>query len=182
MNELIYILNENGTIKGLEDRKIVHQNGILHTGIVCWIINEENKVLIQKRSKTKDKSPNKWDVSFGGHCSKVDNIKDIWIENVLKEGKEELGLNLSIDEIINLGKIRYVSQENKNNELLKIFLIRKNKNQKFIFEDGEVSDIKWIDINDLKENILNNKDEYANRINALNLLIDYLKNKEKICV
>jgi isopentenyldiphosphate isomerase len=173
MSENIYVLNENGTVCGLRDRVYVHNNGLLHLAVQCWVMNKKGEVLIQRRSATKDKSAGKWDVSFGGHCIEIETGKDILIENVIKEGKEELGLSLSSKDIIKLGEIRYSSQENKNQELLGIFLIQLDNEQTFIFEDGEVSEVKWIKPEQLYDNIIHNQKEYANRLGAITLLKFY---------
>ena len=109
-------------------------------------------------------------MSFGGHCAGVENEKDILIENVIKEGKEELGLSLSSEDIIKLGEVRYTSQENKNREILGIFLIHVDNEHRFIFEDGEVSEVKWIDPKQLYDSIIQNSKEYANRLGAITLL------------
>ncbi|MBQ9738767.1 MAG: NUDIX domain-containing protein [Alphaproteobacteria bacterium] len=175
--EQLYIINENGTVVGLTDRNIVHQKGLLHLAVQCWVMNEMGEVLIQRRSTTKDKSAGKWDVSFGGHCSTVSNTADIFTANVIKEGQEELGLTLTTNDITKLGEVRYTSQNNNNRELLGIFLINKPKNTSFTFTDGEVCDVKWIHINDLEQYILHNPQEYANRIGALSLLKIYLNNR-----
>ena len=113
MVEKIYTLNENGDISNLEDRQLVHNNGILHYAIQCWVMNEDGKILIQRRSATKEKSAGKWDVSFGGHCTETNDQKNILIDNVIKEGDEELGLQIKKNDIIKLGEFRYTSQENK---------------------------------------------------------------------
>ena len=170
MSEKIYVLDENGSILGLQDRQYVHEHGILHSAVQCWIMNSEGKVLIQRRAATKDKSAGKWDVSFGGHCVESDDTNDILIYNVIKEGKEELGLTINPQNVIKLGEVRYTSQENKNKELLGIFLIKVNDNQKFVFEDGEVSEVMWIEPETLLCNIIQNPKEYANRLGAVSLL------------
>ncbi len=172
MSEKIYILNENGTVKGVAPRDVVHENGMLHSAVQCWIMNSDGQILIQRRAATKDKSAGKWDVSFGGHCVET-NEPDYVIYNVIKEGKEELGLILSADEMIKLGEVRYTSQENKNNELLSIFLIKSDNLKKFNFMDGEVSEVQWISIDNLYHNILTNPKEYANRLGAISLLMLY---------
>ena len=87
-----------------------------------------------------------------------------------KEGKEELGLNIKDSDIIKLGEVRYVSQENKNKELLGVFLVKVDDDQNFIFEDGEVSEVMWINPNVLYNNILQKNKEYANRFGAITLL------------
>lgn len=170
MPEDIYVLNENGEVCGLKDRQYVHNNGILHSAVQCWVMNGQGEILIQRRAATKDKSAGKWDVSFGGHCVKTENSENILIANVIKEGKEELGLNIKAQDIIKLGEVRYISQENKNRELLGIFLVKVDYNQKFIFEDGEVSEVVWIKPDTLYNNIIQNPKDYANRIGAITLL------------
>ena len=173
MSEKIYTLNENGSICGLKDRQYVHNNGILHSAVQCWVMNSKGEVLIQRRAATKDRSAGKWDVSFGGHCAETDNIANILINNIIKEGKEELGLDIAYDDIIKLGEVRYTSQENKNREILGIFLIKVEDHQKFIFEDGEVSEVMWINPEELHNNILHKPQEYANRLGAVTLLKFY---------
>ena len=128
MTEHIYILNENGTYCGLQNRQYVHDNGILHPTVQCWIINKNGDVLIQRRAATKDHSAEKWDVSFGGHCTEVSNANDILVSNVIKEGKEELGLDINPQDIIKLGEVRYTSQKGKNREIIGVFLININDN------------------------------------------------------
>lgn len=174
--EQLYTISENGAILELEERSVVHQKGLLHLAIQCWVMNEDGQVLIQRRSATKDKSAGKWDVSFGGHCVSVNDHQDIFLANILKEGQEELGLDLDGLDIIKLGEVRYTSQNGCNKELLGVFLVNVLKMQQFVFCDHEVSDVKWIDIKELEKQIINHPQEYANRIGALSLLKIYLQN------
>ena len=175
MAEQIYILNENGTFCGLQSRQYVHDNGILHPTVQCWIINKNGDVLIQRRAATKDHSAGKWDVSFGGHCTEVSNANNILVSNVIKEGKEELGLDINPQYIIKLGEVRYTSQKGKNREIIGVFLININDNHQFSFIDGEVSEVMWIEPEILRNHIVNNREEYANRLGALTLLLFYKK-------
>ena len=170
MSEDIYVLKENGEFEGLKDRQYVHENGILHAAVQCWVMNSCGEVLIQRRAATKDKSAGKWDVSFGGHCAKTPDNRNILIDNVIKEGKEELGLNVEPDDIIKLGEVRYTSQENKNKEIIGIFLLKVTDKQEFVFEDKEVSEVKWINVEELYDNILHKPLEYANRLGSVTLL------------
>ena len=45
----------------------------------------------------------------------------------------------------------------------------------FIFKDGEVSEVMWTDLASLKNNIISNPKEYANRLGAVSLLELYWK-------
>ena len=172
MTEKVYVLNEKGEVLGLQDRQEVHKNGTFHVGVQCWLMNSKGQILIQRRSAKKEYSPGKWDVSFGGHCTQTDN-KDIYIGNLIKEGNEELGLSIDASKIIKLGEARYTSQGGKNRELLVVYLTTVPDNQKFVFKDGEVSDVKWTTIEEFKKNIIEKPAEYANRMIAVALLEFY---------
>ncbi len=172
--ELIYTLHENGQIAELKNRAQVHRDGTLHSSVQCWVMNEAGHVLIQRRADTKNDSPGKWDVSFGGHCTATPNNTDILIHNVIKEGAEELGLTLNSDILIKLGEMRYTSRGGTNREIIGVFLTHVSNDQKFTFKDGEVSKIAWINLTELQQRILNNPDEYANRLGALTLLQHYM--------
>ncbi len=172
--ELIYTLTDDEKQNGLKSRTAVHADGTLHLSVQCWVMNETGHILIQRRSATKDKSAGKWDVSFGGHCTEVPNRHDILIENVIKEGWEELGLTVHPDDLIKLGDVRYTSQGGKNRELIGVFLLRVPDTQTFVFKDGEVSEIRWTTAQELHRNITTNTAEYANRLGALSLLQTYL--------
>lgn len=174
MAENIYILNENGTVCGLQDRQYVHNNGILHAGVQCWIMNSAGEILIQRRAPTKDDDPGKWDVSFGGHCTEIENSDNIMLANAVKEGKEELGLTINAADLIKLGEVRYTSQKNRNREILGVFLLHVGDEQTFAFEDGEVAEVRWTTPEALYNNILRNPVEYANRLGAVTLLKFYL--------
>ena len=172
MSENVCILKENGTVKGFMDRKQVHNQGILHSAIQCWLINSKGEVLIQRRAQTKEQSAGKWDVSFGGHCVQCKN-KDILLNNLIKEAQEELGLVVNTNEVIKLGEVRYVSQQGKNKELLAVFLIHVPDNQTFTFCDGEVCEVQWIKPQVLRQKIIENPQKYANRLPALTLFDFY---------
>lgn len=135
MDEKIYTLAENGIVNGLEKRDIIHANGILYLSVQCWVMNSMGQVLIQKRSSGKDQSAGKWDVSLGGHCTLCLN-RDILIENIIKEGLEELGLICSEKDIIYFGSSRYILMNGNNRELLNVFLIHVPNEQVFTFYDG----------------------------------------------
>ena len=173
MSEDIYILHENGNIVGLEARDEVHEKAILHAGVQCWVMNTKGEILLQKRAAIKVHSSGKWDVSFGGHCTRVAEGQDIYLANAVKEGREELGLNINPDNLIKLGSARYTSQNGKNREILHVYLLRVSDDVKFEFIDGEVAEVKWMQPAEVYYNIMDNRAEYANRMVAIDLLLKY---------
>ena len=66
--ELWEVLDDNGNATGeiMEkyDQK-VFDRGFYHLGADVWIINSDNKILIQKRAKQKKLEPNVWAMTGG---------------------------------------------------------------------------------------------------------------------
>lgn len=56
--------NPTGEIMEKYDKK-VFDRGLYHLGTDVWIINSENKILIQKRSESKRLEPNVWAMTGG---------------------------------------------------------------------------------------------------------------------
>ena len=55
MEEYLDIVDDNNRITGkIAKRSYIHQNGIWHREVACWIMNKEGEILVQKRAKTKD--------------------------------------------------------------------------------------------------------------------------------
>lgn len=66
--ELLDVLDENGVFQGrVATRGDVHRLGLWHRAIIVALVNDDNKVLIQKRSLKKEKFPGLWDLSVAGH-------------------------------------------------------------------------------------------------------------------
>lgn len=66
--EILEVLNENGVNTGRpETRENIHKQGLWHRAIIVALVNNENKILIQKRAQTKEKFPGLWDLSVAGH-------------------------------------------------------------------------------------------------------------------
>lgn len=87
------ILDNNGDPTGeiMEkyDQK-VFDRGLYHLGSDVWIINSENKILIQKRSQQKRLEPNVWAMT-GGSVILEEKSK----ETIVREAKEELDIDIN---------------------------------------------------------------------------------------
>ncbi len=68
MSEFFDVLDENGEyINEVASREECHKKGLWHKGVVAFIMNSNNQILLQKRSSTKKLWPDLWDVTAGGH-------------------------------------------------------------------------------------------------------------------
>jgi isopentenyldiphosphate isomerase len=82
-------VDENGHRIGLATRAECHANpALIHPVVHVLVTNRAGSVLLQKRARTKDTQPGKWDTSVGGHLHPgEDPEKAAW-----RETREELGI------------------------------------------------------------------------------------------
>lgn len=154
--ELLDIVDENNQITGkIEERKIIHDKCLWHRHVSCWIMNERGELLFQKRSQSKKRNPNKWGKT-GGHVDAGEDVETA----MLREIKEEIGIDI----------------DKKNLELLSIYKSKDLKNKYFgyyfftkvnylledyILQDEEVSDVKYITIEEMEKIKENNNESYT---------------------
>jgi isopentenyldiphosphate isomerase len=99
--ELLKIFNDNMQCLGICSREEAHAKGYWHETFHCWIIKKVNKkeyILFQKRSESKDVYPNALDITIAGHIKSTDNVEDGIIEM-----NEELGIEISFEQLTSLG-------------------------------------------------------------------------------
>lgn len=169
----IYDKNRNKTGRTIvRDSNQKLQDGEYHLVVEALIINSKNEILISKRAPNKEKYPLYWEFN-GGSVKSGEDSK----HGILRELREELGLNFDENEAIFYKEIRkddaHVFKDN--------WIFKKDIDlSELHFTDNEVIDAKWTTLDEIhkmeKEGkfILNRavtKDEF-NKI---------LNNIDKIC-
>ena len=177
MDELIDIYDENGNYLKQEMKSIAHKLGLWHKSIHAILINKNNEMIIQKRSKDKDLYPSMWDFSFAGHVGAGENT----VKSAIRECEEELGFSLNENQIellftypdkLKWGKII-------SNEFVDIFLCRADFDiNSFSKQDEEVDELKIIPLKSYidmvksnDKNIIPHTEEYKILIPILEKLI-----------
>jgi len=61
--EIFDIVNQDNIVIGQELRRIVHQTGLWHRGVHVFLFTPDRKLLVQKRSQTRDTFPSTLDCS-----------------------------------------------------------------------------------------------------------------------
>jgi isopentenyl-diphosphate Delta-isomerase len=151
--EYLDILNEDGSPTGKSlPRKEVHEQGLWHRAAHIWIINSQGELLIQKRSLKKQSSPGLWDISAAGHLSAGESS----LQGAVKEIKEEIGLSVPPEELIELGTMKTSSVQNNgtyfNNQFNDIYLLEKDlKIRDVVMQESEVDEVKLIPWKELKK-------------------------------
>ena len=159
--ELFDVINPDGSRTGVvKERGVAHQEGALHATVHTWIVRPNDKsgydVLLQKRSLCKDSNPGNYDISSAGHVDAGDEI----LESALRELQEELGIQATEDELIEVGTHRgqfnavFHGRLFKDNELSTVYLYQKPVDiEKLTLQESEVSEVMWIDFAECREKI-----------------------------
>lgn len=121
-NERLKIFDEHRNQVGAASRKEVHKTGHWHETFHCWFISREDGIdyiYFQIRSETKKDFPNLLDITAAGHILAHETIGD-----GIREVKEELGIDLSLNQLVSLGVIkdRIVQEDFIDKELGNVFL------------------------------------------------------------
>lgn len=92
---------------GVIARDEAHRTGVWHGAFHCLIIGQRDNrgyAIFQKRSMTKKIAPGKFDVSVGGHYAEGENAAKAGPREI----KEELGLDISFNELVPIGRRVFV--------------------------------------------------------------------------
>lgn len=173
MEELFDVINEKGQYTGkVETREKCHKEGIWHKAVVVFIINSKGQVLLQKRSASKKLWPNTWDISAGGHVL----AGEFGFQAIIRECKEELGIELKQKDITFIGSVfsSNIKGEIVNNHLNEYYIANMDIDEtKLILQEEEVSEVKWIDKDEIVERIKNNYDGITDKQGCWEYLVRY---------
>lgn len=159
--EYLDIVDENGNKTGeIKERKDIHSKGYWHRGFHVWIINSMHEILLQRRSLNKDVYPNKLYASVAGHpISKESNLQAI-----KREFKEEIDLDLNVDELQYLFTFSQKVIENSgkflDNMFYDVYVLEKNIDVNNLkLQKEEVSEVKYIHFKELEKMTINNHED-----------------------
>lgn len=138
----IPIVDENDNIINYKEREETTRDDIRRI-IGLDIFNERGEVLIAKRHPNKKIDPGLWGPSVAGTVDEGFDYND----TVLKEAEEEVGLK-NIQPIFN--KKYFYETENARRWCSRYHVVIDSKT-KLTKQDSEVSEIKWISVDDLEK-------------------------------
>ncbi|WP_326100386.1 NUDIX hydrolase [Paenibacillus pabuli] len=103
-NEMLKIFDDNRNQIGIATREEVHRLGHWHEAFHCWFVSKEDKryIYLQLRSSMKKDYPSLYDITAAGHLLAHETVLD-----GIREIKEEIGIDVSINDLISLGVIDY---------------------------------------------------------------------------
>ncbi|MCT1389953.1 NUDIX domain-containing protein [Peribacillus frigoritolerans] len=150
--ELLKVFDSNRIQTGVASREEVHRLGHWHEVFNCWFASSEAGVdylYLQHRCAMKKDYPNLWDITAAGHLLAHETVYD-----GVREIKEELGIDVSFDELVPLGIIEYhqTTEGFIDKELANVFLYeRAHGFDDFTLQPEEVSGMVKVVLNDFEE-------------------------------
>ena len=137
--------NPTGEIMGKYDKKVFEKRGMYHLGTDVWIINSEDKILIQKRSEQKRLEPNVWAMTGGSVI-----LGEKSPETIVREAKEELNID------INPNDLKLITKFRTGNVWIDTYILKCDYDiSKMKFQENEVSEAKWATWQEIDELVKN---------------------------
>ena len=178
MKELLAIVDENNNLTTeVAEREDVHIKGLWHREVKIWVVNELGEILVQKGSPNKKQNPNKWGIC-AGHIDAGESVET----TIIRELKEEIGLNTVIDDL----EFMFISKEQnnfpngtKNNIFFYAYFIKTDfKIEDYKIQTEELTALKYISFEELKKVFKTQSPEYSfSNLNCANQVLEELEKR-----
>lgn len=161
MVEYIDIYDENNEpTKESYTIREAHELHKIHRSSHVWILNQDNMVLLQKRSIKMFTEPGKLASSAAGHVSSGQTPDEAAVD----ECYEEIGIKLEESQLSEpiIYRLNIIRDKQSENEWQYIYFIKKELDiSDLIFQESEVDGIELITIDKLEEDLRAEDDRYS---------------------
>jgi len=158
MAERIEIFTAQGEPQGVASRADAHRLGLWHRAVNVFLFRSDGRLLIQKRSGSKDICPDAWDLSTAEHLKPGETYSEAAIRGV----REELGIELTDLEPlgdVTESQLEWPGLDVKDYELQKTF--RAVSDQPTFASPDEVGEIALVSPGSLRESFRKNPNDYT---------------------
>lgn len=155
MAEYIIAVDEFDSEIGSIEKMEAHRKGTLHRAFSILVFNSKNQLLLQKRNVKKYHSPGLWTNTCCSHPKYGENLQDA----IYRRLNEEMGFTCELEEVFSF--IYKVKLEDNlfENEYDHVFIGKYDG--EIVVNKDEVDDFKWVDINELKNDIVERPEIYT---------------------
>ena len=158
MEEYVILVDENDNPIGKEEKVKCHlPNGKLHRAFTALIFNSEEKLLLTKRGDGKMLWPGDWDGTVASHPRE----SETYVSSAERRMPEEIGINCEMNYV---NKFEYhvpYKSVGSENEICGTLIGTVDSFDESSLIKDEISEIKWVDPHELKNELEQNKDTYC---------------------
>lgn len=153
--ENVVLITEQDEPIGLMEKQEAHVAGVLHRAFSVFIFNHKGELLIQQRAFEKYHTPGKWTNTCCSHPREGETYE----EGASRRLQEEMGFTCPIEHQFNFIYKADVGQGLTEHELDHVF--KGVYNEEPVINPEEVAAYKWIDFDELQQDVQNNPEEYT---------------------
>lgn len=153
--EEVILVNEFDEQIGLMPKLEAHQKAILHRAFSVFILNENNEIMLQQRAHQKYHSPLLWTNT----CCSHQRNGETNIEAGSRRLFEEMGFKVELKELFHFIYKAPFDNGLTEHELDHVMIGYFNGNP--VINPDEVEDWKWMKIQDVKEDMVQNPEIYT---------------------
>jgi len=158
MEEYVILVDQNDNPIGKEDKVKCHlPNGKLHRAFSALIFNGEGKLLLTKRSEGKMLWPNNWDGTVASHPRE----SETYVSSAERRMPEEIGIDCKVSYVNKFEYHVLYKDIGSENEICGTLIGAIDSFDKSSLIKDEISEIKWISPDELKNELEQNRDVYC---------------------
>lgn len=154
MEENVILVNENDNEIGQAEKMAAHKEGKLHRAFSIFVFNDKKELMLQKREQHKYHSGGLWTNTCCSHPRPGEDLMDAAHRRL----QEEMGFGCELKEIFHF---TYSAQFEGLSEYEVDHVMFGRYNDKPKLNSEEAEDWKWINLDDLNNDIEKNPDNYT---------------------
>ncbi len=151
MTEYFYVVDGDDRVIGRASREECHsENRLIHRSVYVFLINSENRILLQRRSTSKDLYPGYYTASATGHVNYGESYEDA----ARRELKEELGVDAPLIEIC-----KFKSFSSVEREISMLYVCRYDGPIRY--DEEEISEVLFMSVDEIKRDMEAGRKKFA---------------------
>lgn len=150
-SEIFDVVDAQDQVIGQSTRAEVHAQGLRHRAVHIFVFNKRKDLLLQLRSRWKDKHPGVWDSSAAGHL----DAGEEYAPCAVRELQEELGIEK--ESLVEIGKI--APSEATGWEFVTLYAAQYQGALRF--PCSEIDAVQWFPLAVIQEWIKNRPEDFA---------------------
>lgn len=150
-SEIFDVVDDQDQVVRQSTRAEIHAQDLLHRAVHIFVFNKRKDLLLQLRSRAKDKHPGVWDSSAAGHLDTGENYAIC----ALRELQEELGIEK--ESLVEIGKIAPSSATGW--EFVTLYAAQYQGALRF--PCSEIDAVQWFPLPVIEQWIVNRPEDFA---------------------
>jgi isopentenyl-diphosphate delta-isomerase len=171
MEEQVILVDENDNVLGEMPKMEAHEKGVLHRAFSVFIFNDKGETMLQRRADSKYHSPGLWSNS----CCSHPRLGETNVQAGERRLQEEMGFTVPLKETFSFIYKAQFGNGLTEHELDYVLIGRSNEEPQL--NPTEVSEWKWIAMDDLSADMKDYPEKYTFWFN--NLMTEYLDRIER---